>query len=207
MKQDKETKIKLQASARTEFLEKGYNGASLRNICRNAGVTTGALYFFFRDKADLYESLVKDTVNTIYTVMKEHFAGEREQAEAGAFHNVDNVDASKDVEDAKKIIHFMYERRDDVLMLLTKSQGSPYEGVLDYFIETAEKHLKKLARQMEKARPDKKIDDRLIHWLSHQQIEMFVYIVTHIEDEQQAVKFMEQSVFYMVAGWFGLFRS
>lgn len=181
--------------------------ASLRNICRNAGVTTGALYFFFKDKADLYESLVKDTVNTIYTVMKEHFAGEHEQAEAGAFNHVAEVDASKDLEDTKRVIHFMYEHRDEVLMLLTKSQGSPYEGVLDRFIETAENHLRNMAGQMEKAYPDKKIDDRLIHWLSHQQIEMFVYMITHIEDEQQAVKFMEQSVFYMVAGWFGLFRS
>lgn len=207
MKQDKETKNKLLASARTEFLEKGYIGASLRNICRNAGVTTGALYFFFKDKADLYESLVKDTVNTIYTVMKEHFAGEHEQAEAGAFNHVAEVDASKDVEDTKRVIHFMYEHRDEVLMLLTKSQGSPYEGVLDRFIETAENHLRNMAGQMEKACPDKKIDDRLIHWLSHQQIEMFVYMITHIEDERQAVKFMEQSVSYMVAGWFGLFRS
>ncbi len=199
MKQDKETKNKLLASARTEFLAKGYMNASLRNICRNAGVTTGALY--------LYESLVKDTVNTIYTVMKEHFAGEHEQAEAGAFNHVAEVDASKDLEDTKRVIHFMYEHRDEVLMLLTKSQGSPYEGVLDRFIETAENHLRNMAGQMEKAYPDKKIDDRLIHWLSHQQIEMFVYMITHIEDEQQAVKFMEQSVFYMVAGWFGLFRS
>lgn len=207
MKRDKETKANLLASARAEFLEKGYLNASLRNICKNAGVTTGALYFFFQDKADLYESLVKDTVHTIDAAMKEHFAEEKEQAQAGAFHPAMEVDASVDVEAAKRVLHFMYEHRDEVLMLLTKSQGSPYEGVLDVFIETAEDHLRNLAGQMEKAYPEKKIDDRLIHWLSHQQIEMFVYMITHIEDERQAVTFMEQSVSYMVTGWFGLFRS
>ena len=49
MKDEKETREKLLASARQEFLEKGYTQASLRSICKNAGVTTGALYFFFQD--------------------------------------------------------------------------------------------------------------------------------------------------------------
>ena len=43
---DRETKEKLLASAKTEFMEKGYAKASLRKICANAGVTTGALYLF-----------------------------------------------------------------------------------------------------------------------------------------------------------------
>ena len=55
MEKDKATKERLLESARREFLEKGYMKASLRTICKNAGVTTGVLYFFFQDKADLYE--------------------------------------------------------------------------------------------------------------------------------------------------------
>lgn len=50
MKEEKETKERLLISAKKEFVEKGYLQASLRNICKNAGVTTGALYFFFQDK-------------------------------------------------------------------------------------------------------------------------------------------------------------
>ena len=47
---DSETKERLLACAKKEFVEKGYAKASLRAICREAGVTTGALYFFFRIK-------------------------------------------------------------------------------------------------------------------------------------------------------------
>ncbi|MBR4097117.1 MAG: TetR/AcrR family transcriptional regulator, partial [Oscillospiraceae bacterium] len=50
MAHDKETREKLIESAKAEFMDKGYNKASLRTICANAGVTTGALYFFFEDK-------------------------------------------------------------------------------------------------------------------------------------------------------------
>ena len=55
---DSETKERLLACAKKEFVEKGYAKASLRAICREAGVTTGALYFFFQDKDDLFCSLV-----------------------------------------------------------------------------------------------------------------------------------------------------
>lgn len=207
MKQDKDTKIKLLASARQEFIEKGYMNASLRNICKNAGVTTGALYFFFKDKADLFEQLVKGTVETIYSVMSVHFSNENEQAEKGALNHLDDIDSSNDYEDTKKIVHLMYQHRDDVLMLLTKSQGSPYEGIVDRFIDTVELHYRNMADHMEKVNLDKHIDDRVIHWLSHQQIDMFVYMITHIDNEQQALLFMQQSIAYMTAGWIGLFSN
>lgn len=44
---DRETKEKLLASAKTEFMEKGYSKASLRKICENAGVTTEGFVFLF----------------------------------------------------------------------------------------------------------------------------------------------------------------
>ena len=57
VKDEKETKRRLLESAKKEFLEKGYLQASLRNICKNAGVTTGALYFFFEGKEALFAEL------------------------------------------------------------------------------------------------------------------------------------------------------
>ena len=45
---DSETRKELLMCAKEEFMDKGFMGASLRNICQKAGVTTGALYFFFQ---------------------------------------------------------------------------------------------------------------------------------------------------------------
>ena len=41
---------KIQEAALTEFLDKGFQGASLRQIVKNAGVTTGAFYGYFSSK-------------------------------------------------------------------------------------------------------------------------------------------------------------
>ena len=44
---------RIHAAAQAEFLEKGYQGASLRNIVKTAGVTTGALYGYYDSKEAL----------------------------------------------------------------------------------------------------------------------------------------------------------
>ncbi|RHV01260.1 TetR/AcrR family transcriptional regulator [Clostridium sp. OM07-10AC] len=83
MKDEKETRKRLQECAMEEFLEKGFMKASLRSICKKAGVTTGALYFFFEDKDDLFVSLVKEPLAGVREAMEMHFLGEKQAMESG----------------------------------------------------------------------------------------------------------------------------
>ncbi|MBQ8826815.1 MAG: helix-turn-helix transcriptional regulator, partial [Oscillospiraceae bacterium] len=50
MNDESAVKIRLIETAKKEFLDKGYEKASLRKICADADVTTGAMYFFFKNK-------------------------------------------------------------------------------------------------------------------------------------------------------------
>lgn len=52
------TRLALLAAARREFAEKGYAGATTEPVVRQAGVTRGALYYHFTDKAALFEAVV-----------------------------------------------------------------------------------------------------------------------------------------------------
>ena len=45
-------------AAKTEFLEKGYKDASLRNIVKSVGMTTGAFYGYYKSKEELFEAIV-----------------------------------------------------------------------------------------------------------------------------------------------------
>ena len=49
----------IQQAALVEFLDKGFLGASLRQIVKNAGVTTGAFYGYFSSNEALIASLVE----------------------------------------------------------------------------------------------------------------------------------------------------
>ena len=106
MKDDRETKEKLLASAEHEFMEKGYQGASLRNICKNAGVTTGALYFFFKDKDDIFASLVAPVLGSIRTMMEAHMQQELQEVKGELQEGQD--DFSDDVYASRRIIHELY---------------------------------------------------------------------------------------------------
>ena len=44
------------------FAEKGFAAAKLDEIARRAGVSKGTLYLYFKDKAELFRAVVRDTV-------------------------------------------------------------------------------------------------------------------------------------------------
>lgn len=207
MKEDKETRNNLIQSARKEFTKKGYMKASLRTICKNAGVTTGALYFFFKDKEDLFDAVAGDTINELYNMMQTHFEDEKNMAMKGEDMLPNAEESENHEETASQVIHQMYLHREDILLVLTKSQGTKYENIADRFIDSAEKHYRLMADAMVKHHPKAKIDDKFIHWLAHEQIDTFIFMISHIETEQEALPFINQAVTYMMSGWYGIFLS
>lgn len=207
MKEDKETRYNLVQSAKKEFAEKGYMKASLRTICKNAGVTTGALYFFFQDKADLFDAVVGEAIDVIYKMMQAHFEEENSMAAQGKGIVPNAEESAEHQQTSEQMIHHMYLHREEILLALTKSQGTKYENVADWFIDTAEKQCRLMADAMMKQYPDAKMDDRFIHWIAHEQVDAFIFMISHIETEQEALTFMSQSITYMIAGWYGIFLS
>ncbi len=55
-----DTKRRLMAAALGLFTEKGFAGASTREIVERAGVTKPTLYYYFPSKEDLYRVLIED---------------------------------------------------------------------------------------------------------------------------------------------------
>ncbi|MGN1056456.1 MAG: TetR family transcriptional regulator, partial [Comamonas sp.] len=61
-KEDAEmTRNQLLDAAQAVFFSKGVAGASLADIAQAASLTRGAIYWHFKDKADLFDALMKRT--------------------------------------------------------------------------------------------------------------------------------------------------
>lgn len=62
---DSSIEPKLLDSAKREFLARGFELASLKDICESAEVTTGALYKRYKSKEELFAAVVKETVDNL----------------------------------------------------------------------------------------------------------------------------------------------
>ncbi|MBN2906203.1 MAG: TetR/AcrR family transcriptional regulator [Rhodobacteraceae bacterium] len=58
--QDPAKREQILKGAMKEFLDKGFDAASMNEICRAAGVSKGTIYVYFTDKVDLFEALIAD---------------------------------------------------------------------------------------------------------------------------------------------------
>lgn len=199
--ENKETRKKLLECAKKEFLEKGYMKASLRNICKDAGVTTGALYFFFKDKEDLFGALVEEPLKQLYGTMEKHYTTEIDHEEQVA--QLDLSD-NADLEASRQIIRHMYANRVAFLLLLTKAQGSRFENCADEIVDISEKQYRSLCDAVTSAAGKPRVDDYMTHWMAHIMVDTFAYLFLHEEEERVALKHIDALTRYLTRGWLGM---
>ncbi len=71
----------LVAAARRLFMERGYEAATVRDIAAAAGLSTGAVFASFADKADLFSEVVRADAEAQVAAMRRAAAGEGAPAE------------------------------------------------------------------------------------------------------------------------------
>ena len=122
-----ETREKLLFSAKQEFLKNGFEKASLRIICKNVNLTTGALYFFFENKEAIFNCLVKDVAiefkNMIYAFAQKEKAEHQSASNDGKSNNTHS-----DIAHEKFILNYLYSNKDEFVLLTMKAKGSSYES-------------------------------------------------------------------------------
>ena len=70
------TRQKVLDAARTLFAERGYEPATIRDIAKGAGMSTGAVFANFQDKAELFEAVLSGDLVKLTETMKAAAAAE-----------------------------------------------------------------------------------------------------------------------------------
>lgn len=186
-------------AGKCEFLEKGFQGASMRSIAAAAGVTTGALYRYYTDKEALLDALVKEPADTL----EEKY---REQQRRFAEKNLESqLDGLPEVTDgsAAWMMKYIYDHFDAFKLIVCCSTGTKYEYYLDTLIDIeAEAGRRLIDRMKEEGVPVRDMDDKLIHILSSMLFNGMFETVRHDMPIEEAFSHMEALREFYSAGWF-----
>ena len=107
-------------AAREEFLRHGYMKASMRNIAKAAGITTGALYTRYDGKRELFSSLIMNAFRQIDKRMIGVKALYREALESKCSNKF--IEAIKLEENV--YLDLLYENYDACYLLILRGDGS-----------------------------------------------------------------------------------
>ena len=198
MSENNENREKLIECAKREFLEKGFAKASLRKITAEAGLTTGAVYFFFGDKNGLFEGVVGGAVNTLTSLIAEHFAEDVESDFTAYIHH-----AGDHNDFAKALVDVIYDNYDVMTILLDRSAGSKYENFVDGMIDRLYGSYIVMAERFAENVPGKRVNRQMLHWLTHVQINAFLHMMQHEKDKKGAMHFISPVMDLLIQAWVG----
>ena len=145
-----------------EFLDKGFQGASLRQIVKNAGVTTGAFYGYFSSKEALFASIVEPHAAAL---MGKFMAAQTSFAELPEEQQPEHMGV-----ESSGCVHWMVDyicaHREPVKLLLCCAEGTSYEHFVHNMVEAEVEYtqrymevLRRLARAILKDAPIVVLDE------------------------------------------------
>ena len=70
----KNNRDRILKTARQLLPRYGYNGVSIRAIAEKARLTTGAIYFHFKDKKDIYRTICFEAIDMLISNFRERHA-------------------------------------------------------------------------------------------------------------------------------------
>ncbi len=159
---DKSIDPRILEAAKEEFLSKPYQEVVLRDVCKKAGVTTGAFYKRYESKEALFDAVVEPTFHMI-----QQYANETERFNYDQFEKRDMQTVwAQTTETQSRYIDLMYENKDGFLLLLSHAEGTKYHNFLHDFVTMVTKASMKFIDTMHnQGELSEVIDENELHML------------------------------------------
>lgn len=195
---EKTTLENILQKARLEFLEKGYQKASLRSIVKAAGVTTGALYGYFKNKEELFDALVKEAysyiINRYREVLQQFAALPPEQQMSQMVPYTAHC--------MKEMTGYVYDHFQAFKLILCCADGTPYSNFIHDIVSMdvdATHHFAQTGLQQ--GLEVRKVNPYLEHMLASGMFSTYFQLVVHDVPREEAGEYISQLLDFYHAGW------
>lgn len=203
MQKGEETKQHLLELAKAEFLKKGYSEASVRNIAKTAGLTTGAVFRYYPDKAALFDALVSEAADTLMNQFK--------AAQDAHFDLIpeDKVAQSRELSTGylNHFINFIYDNFDAFKLVICCSEGTKYSSYIHELVEIevvqTELYYDRL-RQLGKL--EGTVSRELHHMITSAYFTAVFETVAHDMTREHAIQYVNELATFFNCGWEGMLR-
>lgn len=185
------------SAAKNEFLEKGFEKASMRFIAASAGMTSAGLYRHFEDKEEMFAALVQPALDA----MKEMI--ESQTKRAYLYLDLGDLDRmwSGDT-DFKKLVEVIYDHFDAFRLLQGSSAGTRFEHFFDEFIEIDEAETVRYMNALrERGIHVNEIVPEELHLLLNAYYSAFFEVVAHEFSKEDAAHYLETLEQFFHPGW------
>ena len=191
----------IQQAAMAEFLDKGFLGASLRQIVKNAGVTTGAFYGYFSSKEALFASIVEPHAAALMGKFMEAQSDFAELPEEEQPERMGEVSGQC----VRWMVEYICQHRQPVKLLLCRAEGTSYEhfvhNMVEVEVESTLQYMEVL-RRLGRDIPD--LNRSLCHIIASGMFNGLFEIVIHDMPLEQALRDVEQFRSFYTGGWLKL---
>ena len=184
--------------AMAEFMEMGYQEASLRVIAAKAETTTGSIYTRFKDKEGLFHALVDTTIDELIQWMRE---GNDAFADKPAGEQRETVFTYKP-EMWEQLVDFIYAHWDAFRLLARCTDIGCYEDMLNRMIDIEATYTRRfLLATGNDALECGRLTPMLLHMLSNAYYSGLFEIVRHDMAKDDAMSYVSQLRRFFTRGW------
>ncbi len=187
--------MKIMEAAKAEFLEAGFEKASMRRIGDRCHMTAAGIYRHCKDKEDLFYQVVSLSEEKLMAWAEEHMLRYEEGVKKG--RKIVWQDSFIDM--MRRIV---YPNMEDFHLLVAKSKGSRYENYLHDMTEKAQNEFLTFLEEYRKAGyevPD--ITPNQLHLLLTAYITALFEPVVHNYGYEEAVGALETLENFFLPGW------
>ncbi len=200
MPRDKtKTHIKVMEAAKKEFLEYGYEDASMRRIGSQCGITAAGLYRHCEDKADLFDQLVREPAKKLDRYLEERILKGRDSLKGDL-----ELLWQKTMTDVMR--ELVYPDLDSYRLLFSRAGGTAYENHLHDITEKIQSEVLELIPLLrDRGLPVREVRPEDLHLILSAYLTALFEPVIHDYTAEDALKSLEAMEAFFLPGWKQLF--
>lgn len=185
-------------TARKHFLKDGFSGASLRNIVKDAGLTTGAFYKYYPTKEALFDALTDPYIEHIYQIY-DRIVEDFEKLSAK--EQTSNMsDTSGDGMD--QMIDYIYEHYDNFRLLLKCGDSGKFETFIHNMVDREMRSSLEYVKKMKEDGIEIPIvGECLMHMIYTGFFSSIFQIIEHDIDKETAKRNVHKLREFNTGGW------